>query len=103
MIDWTEDRIAALSDAEVKNLLANAERKSVSDIALRCQAELDKRNAAKPRKPGKGRSGVKEFEHRVSAQLADVGRELADKFDLSEETAKVRSEGVKGFRAHKLL
>ena len=28
---------------------------------------------------------------------------MAAKFDLSEETAKAKSEGVKGFKAHKLL
>src|SRR5712672_1703444 len=39
----------------------------------------------------------------VSAQLATVGKEMAEKYDLSEETAKTRSADVKGFRAHKLL
>jgi hypothetical protein len=103
MVDWTEDRIAALSDAELKNLLANAERKSAADIAARCQAELEKRNAAKPRKAGKPRTELKEFEHDMSTQLADVGKQMAEKYDLSEETAKAKSQGVKGFRAHKLL
>ena len=32
-----------------------------------------------------------------------VGRQMAEKYDLSEVTAKVRSAGVKGFKAHKLL
>ena len=32
-----------------------------------------------------------------------VGKEMAEKYDLSEETAKARSADVKGFRAHKLL
>src|SRR3979490_969788 len=45
----------------------------------------------------------KEFEHDVSAQLAAIGKEMAEKYDLSEETAKAKSSGVKGFRAHKLL
>ncbi len=39
----------------------------------------------------------------MSEQLADVGKEMAGKYDLSEETAKAKSEGVKGFQAHKLL
>src|SRR5882672_1495721 len=103
MVDWTDDRIAALSDQDLKNLLVNAERKSATEIILQCQAELEKRNAAKPRKAAKPRTEIKEFEHEVSAQLAAVGKALAEKYDLSEETAKASSAGVKGFRAHKLL
>jgi hypothetical protein len=103
MIDWTDDRIAALSDSDLKNLLANAERKSVGDLIARCQAEVEKRNALKPRKPAKPRTDLKDFEHEMSTQLAGVGRRMAEKYDLSEETAKARSAGVKGFRAHKLV
>ena len=32
-----------------------------------------------------------------------IGKAMAAKYDLSEETAKARSAGVKGFKAHKLL
>jgi hypothetical protein len=103
MVDWTDDRIAALSDQDLKNLLVNAERKDATEIILQCQAELEKRNAAKPRKGPKPRTEVKEFEHEVSGQLAAVGKEMAEKYDLSEETAKAKSAGVKGFKAHRLL
>ncbi|MBN9147063.1 MULTISPECIES: hypothetical protein [unclassified Nitrobacter] len=103
MIDWTDDRLAALSDSDLKNLLANAERKSVDDLVARCQAELEKRNALKPRKAAKPRTELKDFERDMSAQLAGVGRRMAEKYDLSEETAKAKSAGVKGFRAHKLV
>src|ERR1700750_1512214 len=103
MVDWTDDRIAALSDQDLKNLLVNAERKNATEIILQCQAELEKRTAAKPRKAAKPRTGLQEFQHQFSAQRATVGKEMAEKYDLSEETAKARSEGVKGFRAHKLL
>jgi hypothetical protein len=103
MVDWTDDRIAALSDQDLKNLLVNAERKSVADIVEKCQTALEKRNAATPRTASKPRSELKEFEHEMSAQLAEVGKEVAGKYDLSEETAKAKSEGVKGFKAHRLL
>src|SRR5215211_1018365 len=86
MVDWSEDRIAALSKQDLKNLLANAERKSAAEIVARCKAEMDKRDTSKPRKASKPRTEVKEFEHA-----------------MSEETAKARSVGVKGFKAHKLL
>jgi hypothetical protein len=103
MVDWSDDRIAALSDQDLKNLLANAERKSAADLIEKCTAELEKRNAAKPRKASKPRTELKEFEHDVSGQLAEIGKEMAEKYDLSEETAKAKSEGVKGFKAHRLL
>src|SRR5450432_3586845 len=103
MVDWSDDRIAALSDQDLKNLLVNAEKKSVAALIAQCKAEQEKRDAAKPRKAGKPRTEVKEFEHEMSGQLATVGKEMAEKYDLSEETAKAKSVGVKGFKAHKLL
>lgn len=84
-------------------MLVNAERKSAAFVVAQCQAEIEKRDAAKPRKAPKARTEVKEFEHEMSGQLAAVGKQMAEKYDLSEETAKARSEGVKGFRSHKLL
>jgi hypothetical protein len=103
MVDWSDDRIAALSNQDLKNLLVNAERKSAAEIIALCQAEMEKRDAAKPRKASKPRTELKEFEHAMSEQLAEVGKAMAAKYDLSEETAKANSAGVKGFKAHKLL
>src|SRR6202171_2757791 len=103
MVDWSEHRMSGLSDQDRKNLLVNAERKSAAEVIAQCKAELEKRDAAKPRKAAKPRTELKEFEHDMSAQLATVGKQMAEKYDLSEETAKARSEGVKGFRSHKLL
>jgi hypothetical protein len=103
MVDWSDDRIAALSDQDLKNLLVNAERKSVADLIAKCRAEIEKRDAAKPRKAGKPRTELKEFEHTMSGEIAEVGKRMAAKYDLSEETAKARSAGIKGFRSHKLL
>jgi hypothetical protein len=103
MVDWSDDRIAALSDQDLKNLLANAERKSAAEIIAQCKAEMEKRDAAKPRKASKPRTELKNFERDVSGRLAAVGKEMAEKYDLSEETAKAKSAGVKGFRSHKLL
>jgi hypothetical protein len=103
MYQWTDEKLQALADSDLKNLLGNAERKSAADLIAQCKAEMERRDAAKPRKTAKPRTEIKEFEHEVSAQLAAVGKEMADKYDLSEETAKARSADVKGFRAHKLL
>src|ERR1700716_474287 len=103
MVDWSDDRIAALSNQDLKNLLATAERKAAADIIARCNAEMEKRNAAKPPKASKPRTELKEFEHAMSEQIAEIGKALAAKYDLSEATAKANSVGVKGFKAHKLL
>src|SRR6266542_6513524 len=103
MVDWSDDRIAGLSNQDLKNLLVNAERKSATEIVARCKAEIERRNAAKPGKASKPRTELKEFEQGMSEQLAEIGKAMAAKYDLSEETAKARSAGVKGFKAHKLL
>ncbi|MCO5129029.1 MAG: hypothetical protein M9932_00510 [Xanthobacteraceae bacterium] len=103
MYEWTDERLEALSTPELKNLLGNAERKSADDLAARCKAVLEARNALKPNRLAKPRTELKEFEHTVADQIAAVGKEMAAKYDLSEETAKARSADVKGFRAHKLL
>ncbi len=103
MVDWSDERVAALSKQDLKNLLANAERKSAADIVALCKAEMEKRDTSKPRNPSKPRTEVKELEHTMSEQLAEIGKAMAAKYDLSEETAKARSAGVKGFKAHKLL
>jgi hypothetical protein len=101
--DWTDERISALSTPDLKNLRENATRKDVTALIEQCTAELEKRNANKPRKIGQPRSEAKQFEHDMSEQLAVVGKAMAEKYDLSEATAKTKSEGVKGFKAHKLL
>jgi len=103
MVDWSDDRISALSDQDLKNLLVNAERKSASAVIAQCKAEMEKREAARPRKAAKPRTELKQFEHEMSEELAAVGKAMAEKYDLSEETAKAKSAGVKGFKAHKLL
>src|SRR6202051_5373748 len=98
MVDWSDDRIAALSDQDLKNLLVNAERKSVAGVIAQCKAEMEKRNAAKPRKASKPRTELKEFEHDMSGQLAEVGKQMAAKDDLSEETAEANSGGAEGIK-----
>lgn len=102
-IEWTEDRVAALETPQLKNLRENALKRDVVALADLCTAELAKRNADKPRRIGQPRSEAKQFEHDMADQIAAVGKTLAEKYDLSEATAKAKSEGVKGFKAHKLL
>src|ERR1700745_194026 len=103
MVDWSDERIAALSKQDLKNLLANAERKSAAEIVARCKAEMEKRDTSRPRNPSKPRTEVKELEHAMSEQLAEIGKAMAAKYDLSEETAKANSAGVRGFKGPNVL
>jgi hypothetical protein len=59
MYEWTEERLEALSTPELKNLLGNAERKSADDLAAKCKAVLETRNALKPNRIAKPRTELK--------------------------------------------
>ena len=53
-VEWTSNRIAALTTVEVQQLRANAERLNDPEIMERCDAELSARRkaaAAKSRRP----------------------------------------------------
>jgi len=45
-VEWTDDRIAALTTTEVQQLRANAERLNDPEIKQRCDAELSARRKA---------------------------------------------------------
>jgi hypothetical protein len=99
-LDRRQDRSAF--DQDLKNLLGNAERKSVADVVEKRKAELGKRNA--PAAQGSEAALGAERVRAHGLRTACRGRkEVAGKYDLSEETAKAKSEGVKGFKAHRLL
>lgn len=102
-MDWNDDRIAALTVEQLQNLRENAERKGAQDLAVRCQEELTRRNIANPRGGTRARNPVREFERETAAEIARVGKSLAEKHDLSEESARAGSVGVKGFKPHRLL
>src|SRR5260370_8435417 len=68
MVDWSDDRIAALSDQDLKNLLVNAEKKSVAEVVAQGRAELEKRDAAKPRKTSERRTDEKDLAHNMPHQ-----------------------------------
>src|SRR3978361_831441 len=90
MVDWSDDRIAALSDQDLKNLLVNAERKSAADIIAQCRAEIERRDAARPRKGSKPRTELKEFEHDIWAPRGARGRAACSTRAPSAATALSR-------------
>ena len=103
MVDWSDDRIAALSDQDLKNLLVNAERKSAADMVAQCKAEIEKRDAAKPRKASKPRTELKEFEH--DDVRAACRRRQGDGREIRSVGGDRESQfgGRQGIQAHKLL
>ncbi len=108
---WSSEKIAALSLAEVKNLLENANRKGNQEVVSMCEAELISRKP-KP-KPIVGmpdgflrvtrsdRSKIKEAD--VSHFLVGLANKLSLRFDFSTEKARALSVGHKRFIPHKLL
>jgi len=110
-MNWTPERIAALTTQEVKDLASNALERGRSDVADLCQQEL---LARKPKPNPKFQlpegfikatrnSRSKRLESEADSALVTLAKELLDAFDLSAKTAKQLSEGVKGFKAHELL
>ena len=108
MVDWSDDRIAALSKQDLKNLLANAERKSAAEIVARCKAEMEKRDTSKPRKASKPRTELKEFEHaHVGAtrrnrqgdgrEIRSVGGDRESKIGGREGLQGAQAAGLKGY------
>ena len=104
---WTLDKIRALSDADVKNLKANAERLANATVTEICEAILLERIPDCIPKRSKGQTiaanAKDKLEEKSSAALlAILAKRLLERFDLSKETAKNLSEGTKNFSAHSL-
>jgi hypothetical protein len=105
--DWSAEKLAGLSDDHLRSLLENALRLRRDDIAERCETEIKKRplfSRVKGR-PARKKSadGEMSLQDTVAAKIASLGHALASEFDLSKETAKALSEGVKKFMAHATL
>lgn len=108
---WTVEKIAALSLAEVKNLLENANKKGKQEVVSLCEAELISR---KP-KPVAAfalpegfvkvtRTAVsKMLEKDVCELLVGFANELSTKYDFSVEKARSLSIDTKRFAPHELL
>jgi hypothetical protein len=108
---WSSEKIAALSLAEVKNLLENANRKGNQEVVSLCEAELISRKPkpiaafALPEGFVKvTRTAVsKMLEKDVCEQLLGFANELLLKYDFSPEKARSLSTDTKRFSPQKLL
>lgn len=96
---WTDERLAELDAKKLLNVRTNGAAMGADDLVVRCDALLKIKNV---RSPGIGRGGKPTSEKNLQAQadekLTDLAHELLAKYDLSEETARVASIGVKGYR-----
>ncbi len=98
-ISWTKEKINELTAQEILALQENAQARGNSEIMDLCAEVLA---AKKPLRKSRTASTSKTFEAECSHQLSEFAIQLSNKYDLSAETATKKSEGVKGFRPHKL-
>ena len=104
MVKWTRDMITGLSTDGLRNLRANALGMGAVEVLLLCDEELAIRNvkaikAGRTARPDAERNAESE----AAAKLEVYAKRLVASYDLSTETAKLLSKGVKKFRALDLL
>ena len=107
-MNWTDEKLAALSQGQLITLFENLQTQreagrvtaQAADDLTRLITERLPTNALVPRRR-RPRSQVL-LEGRVAEELAGLAAELESRFDLSPETAKQRSAGIKGFKARAL-
>ncbi len=106
---WTDDRLAKLTTPELKNLLVNlpvaakAHRMTeaeAADTCVRIQAMMTKARSNAVR----AQRGLRPMtlDRKVAIDLGAFAESLGKRYDLTPETAKSLSAGMKGFRSHNL-
>jgi hypothetical protein len=110
-IEWTDERLQALTTPELTQLAANAREKGVHDLSVRCLALIDSRKPKQSIPKGLpddfvrvSRTAVgKRLERDVVDLLVGTGNKLLKKYDLSTEKARALSIGIKSFMPHIFL
>jgi hypothetical protein len=103
-MDWTDEKLAALSTEQLVTLFENLKTQrdlgrisdaAADDLSRRITERLPtKALAVRRRRP---RSQMM-LEARAAQQLRVLATALSERYDLSEETARQRSAGTKGFK-----
>lgn len=105
-ISWDETRIAALSNPDLLQLRDNALRKANAPIGALCEAEISKRGVsvktARARTSNASSDPLRMMQSDLGAEIGEFAAIVAQRYDLSAETAKSQSEGHARFVAHKL-
>jgi len=107
-MNWTDEKLAGLSQEQLITLFENLQTQRESGRVTAQAAEdltrlITERlptNALVPRRK-RARSQVL-LESKVAEELAGLAAALQSRFDLSAETAKQQSAGIKGFKAQAL-
>jgi len=105
---WTDEKLASLSKEQLLTLFENLQTQRESgrvtpqaaDDLTRLISERLPANALVPRNR-RARSQVL-LEGKVAEELAGLAAALEGRYDLSAETAKQQSSGIKGFKAQTL-
>lgn len=109
-LNWTPEKISQLSLEEVKRLAENAKARGGEEVFAFCQAEIQARKP-KPKASSSlpegfvkaARSAIaKNLEHDAVDLLVHLAKQLATRYDLNPEKARVLSEGTKRFIPHRL-
>ncbi len=106
---WNSELINALSNEDLRQLLANASAKGNEEVCSLCREELELRKPKPKPRPGLPEGFVKiarsALGRRLELDAVDLlvsfAAKLETQFDLSTEKARALS-GSKGFTAHKL-
>lgn len=100
--NYTPEKLTSFSYSQLIDMRNKAIKYEVEDLLKMVLFELDRRPAPKPTKP-KRTVLIKNLERKISDELETIGRQLSQKFDLSEETAREISKTRKGFVPHLFL
>lgn len=101
-MNWTEEKVKALPDGDLLQLLENAVRKTDAHTIGLCEREVERRGLVRKKKPRRNHDPLRIRENELAADIAEFAIRLAGEYDLSAETARWLSAGVPNFRAHNL-
>lgn len=104
-MEWTDEQLDKLSQAELQQLLDNLRttlraRRISSAEAERNSLRIESR--LKPAATRRSAPAHKALDRQVARALGDVADRVARRFDVSGETARLRSYGTDGFRPEAL-
>lgn len=107
-MNWTDEKLAALSKEQLITLFENLQTQretgrvtpQAADDLSRLITERLPTNALTPRRK-RARSHVL-LEEKAAQELGELAATLASRYDLTAETAKQLSNGVKGFKPQAL-
>jgi len=108
---WNSELINALSNEDLRQLLANASAKGNEEVCSLCREEMELRKPKPKRKVELPEGFVpvvrgaisRRLEKEVVELLVETAQKLLQIYDFSAETARAKSVGSTGFKAHSFL